>query len=93
MKLQFTNDCETVSIESIIQSLKIPSGRASDVIREDLFQDTVHLFYTFFKPGNIMVDYNTLISLTGSFSIEFVLQGIGFVLPKYGPVLRRFGEE
>jgi hypothetical protein len=36
MKLQFTNNEDIASAESIIKSLKIPSGRASDVIWEDL---------------------------------------------------------
>ena len=36
MKLQFSAGQDVTSVESIIKSLKIPSGRASDVIREDL---------------------------------------------------------
>jgi hypothetical protein len=36
IKLQFTNNEDVASVESIIKSLKIPSGRASDVIWENL---------------------------------------------------------
>ena len=36
MKLQFSAGQDTVSIENIIKSLKIPSGRVSDVIWENL---------------------------------------------------------
>ncbi|MDR0604761.1 MAG: site-specific integrase [Bacteroidales bacterium] len=36
MKLQFSTNREIVSVESIEKSLKIPTGRASDVIWEDL---------------------------------------------------------
>jgi hypothetical protein len=36
MKLQFSTGQEIASIESIVKSLKIPSGRASDVIWENL---------------------------------------------------------
>ena len=36
MKLKFSTGQDVASIESIIKSLKIPSGRASDVIWEDL---------------------------------------------------------
>jgi hypothetical protein len=36
MKLQFTTGQEIASIESIVKSLKIPSGRTSDVIWESL---------------------------------------------------------
>jgi hypothetical protein len=36
MKLQFSTGQEIASLESVVKSLKIPSGRASDVIWEDL---------------------------------------------------------